>query len=151
MTRNVRLTKPTPGSASHLVPVTPLTTHVSRFPGSPGGNAWWGEEAWLLLTVGERWLYWLQETQAAPSAVLAQRGPQAQSRAKGVENQGQGDMTEKGVEGDCRKGECQAHFLWEQAAPPSWSGKSKGFGAERPGFESCNLLLCDPGQVTSPL
>lgn len=99
MIRNVRLTKPTPGSTSHLVPITPLTTHVSRFPGSPGGNAWWGEEAWLLLTVGERWLYWLQETQAAPSAVLAQSGAQAQSRAKGVEKQGQGGHDKKGSGG----------------------------------------------------
>ena len=45
VTRNVCLTKPTPGSASHLVPITPLTTHVSRFPWSLGGNAWWGEKA----------------------------------------------------------------------------------------------------------
>lgn len=91
MTRNVRLTKPTPGSASHLVPITPLTTHVSCLLGGwgePGRKCLAGEEARILPTVGEQWLYW---THAALSAVLAQSGPQAQSRAEeGVENQGQG-------------------------------------------------------------
>lgn len=37
-----------------------------------------------------------------------------------------------------------SEFL-EQAIPIF--GKSKGFGADRPGLES----LCDPGQVASPL
>lgn len=40
VTRNVRLTKPTPGSASHLVPITPLATHVSCLPGRLGRGAW---------------------------------------------------------------------------------------------------------------
>lgn len=41
--------------------------------------------------MGEQGLYWLQRTQAAPSAILAQSGPEAQSRAEEeVENQGQG-------------------------------------------------------------
>lgn len=85
VTRNVRLTKPTPGSASHLVPITPLTAHVSCLPGRPGG-AWEempsGRGGPSPADGGGAVVRWLMRTHAAPSSVVARSGSQVQSRAE---------------------------------------------------------------------
>ncbi|XP_042854007.1 uncharacterized protein LOC122241542 isoform X1 [Panthera tigris] len=66
VTRNVRLTKPTPGSASHLVPITPphhtCVVLAREAGGSLGGNAEQGEEARLLLTQWEEQRLWTPVT-----------------------------------------------------------------------------------------
>ena len=115
-------------SGPHYPPHHTCVVLAREAGGSLGGNAEQGEEARLLLTVGEQGLYWLKRTHAAPSAALAQSGPQAQSGAEeGAENQRQGH-DRKGSGGVTKGREGAGHDSAAQALPPSSSGKSKGCG-----------------------
>ena len=88
VTRNVCLTEPTPGSASHLVPITPLITHVSGCLGSSGGNACWGEEARLLLTVGD--------DTGCPVCSLGPEWSPGAEQSRGLENKEPGTWPKRG-------------------------------------------------------
>ena len=143
VTRNVCLTEPTPGSASHLVPITPLITHVSGCLGSSGGNACWGEEARLLLTVGD--------DTGCPVCSLGPEWSPGAEQSRGLENKEPGDMAKKGAQGGCREGQHQAPGHGNKQPPPHGVGRAMVRDQRELGLHPCNLLLCDAGQVTLPL
>lgn len=116
VTRNVCLTEPTPGSASHLVPITPLITHVSGCLGSSGGNACWGEEARLLLMVGD--------DTGCPVCSLGPEWSPGAEQSRGLENKEPGDMAKKGTQSGCREGQHQAPGHGNKPPPPPGVGRA---------------------------
>lgn len=129
-----------PGSASHLVPITPLITHVSGCLGSSGGNACWGEEARLLLTVGD--------DTGCPVCSLGPEWSPGAEQSRGLENKEPGDVAKKGAQGGCRKGQHQAPSLGNKPPPPPGGRGAEVRDQRDLGLHPCDSPLCDAGQVT---
>lgn len=81
-----------------------------------------------------------EDTSHAICSLGPERSPGAEQNL-GVENQGWGLV--KGAEGGLTEG--------NKPLPDSGVGRQKVLEQRDPGLNLYNLLLCDPGQVASPL